>query len=52
MEAKKKEHRFLIVVKTHETRRDAEFDLLCAFAQRNPDNSEFYLRKKAPKKEK
>lgn len=46
---KKKEHRFILVVKTHETRRMAELDVLTAFASRQPDSSEFHLRRSRPK---
>lgn len=47
---KHKEHRFMIVVKTYETRKGAELALLTAFACRRPDSCEFHLRKKAPAK--
>jgi hypothetical protein len=43
-----KEHRFTIVVKTHTTRKNAEFALLSAFAKRDPDNCEFHIRKTKP----
>lgn len=39
-----KEHRFVLVVKTGDARKGAELAVLCAFAQRKPDNCEFFLK--------
>lgn len=45
----KKEHRFILVVKTHGTRKTAETAVLTAFAKRSPDCCEFHLRKSRPR---
>jgi hypothetical protein len=46
----RKEHRFILVVKTWRSRRSAELAVLSAFARRNPDGCEFHLLKSSPKK--
>lgn len=47
-----KEHRFVVVVKTLDSRKQTELDLLVAFACRKPDYSEFHLLRKPPKSRK
>jgi hypothetical protein len=46
----KKEHRFILVVKSNVSRKYAGLAVLSAFARRNPDGCEFHLLKSAPKK--
>jgi hypothetical protein len=46
----KKEHRFILLVKTWRSRKHSEIAVLRAFASRAPDLCEFHLRKSAPKK--
>jgi hypothetical protein len=46
---KRKRHRFILIVETSSARRSAELDVLSAFAQRQPDDCKFYLRKTKPK---
>jgi hypothetical protein len=41
-----KSHRFVLVVKTQKTRKQAEIDVLAAFAKRDPDGCEFRLLKR------
>ena len=43
-------HKFMLTVKSHGSRRNAELAVLCAFAKRNPDGCQFHLRKSKPRK--
>ncbi len=45
-----KTHKFIITVKTLTTKRCAEMALLAAFAKRQPDYCEFYLKRISNKK--
>jgi hypothetical protein len=43
-----KTHKFIVTVKTTENRSAARGSLLCAFACRNPDGCEFFVRDGRP----
>lgn len=47
--AKPATHRFVVLVASNGRRIDAERNLLCCFAARQPDGCEFHLLKRKPK---
>ena len=49
MKEKRKEHKFVVKVKTDLNRQDAEMAVLSGFGRRDPDYCEFTLLKKFPK---
>ena len=49
MNYKVKEHRFVVAVKTTDTRKGAELQLLTAFSIRQPDSISVRVLKKAPR---